>query len=374
MPDVPEVRPSGREWATVATVALLAGAAGSLALGPDANFDLLNYHLYDGFAFLAGRLDRDLAPAGPATYFNPLLDALHYVGIRHFSPKAFAVLFGALQGTNVLLVWAVARTLLGPRGLWLAPLAALLGATGQNAVSLLGTTFGDNMVSIPALAAVLAIVGVERPGRARLALAGALGGAAVGLKLTMAAPHVALTLLATWLAWRQRRPALLAAFALGSMVGWGVTNGWWALELWHRLGNPLLPLPERHLPIAVRSSHASARPALAGPRARRSGCCPRSTLPSAANERLQEVSLRDPRLLLVFLSLLPWLGCSPGEGAGRAGARRHRTRPAPLLDLRLRRLAGRVPLLSLRERAGVPGTDGGARPPRRGVALAGWRS
>jgi hypothetical protein len=320
VPDFTEVRPSGKEWATVATVALLASAAGSVALGPDANFDLLNYHLYDGFALLAGRLDRDLAPAGPATYFNPLLDALHYVAIRHLSPKAFAALFGAIQGTNVILVWAVARALLGPRGMWLAPLAALLGATGQNAISLLGTTFGDNTVSIPALAAVLAIVGVERPGRARLAIAGALGGAAVGVKLTMAAPHVGLTVLATWLAWKRRRPALLGAFVLGSVAGWSVTNGWWAVEMWRRLGNPLFPF----LNDIFQSPFAPPTP-LRDLRWR-SGGFPLWLLPAVdaalgINERLQEVWLRDPRLLLVFLAVLAWLASQLARvRAGRAPA------------------------------------------------------
>ena len=320
MSGFPEVRPSGKEWATVATVALLASAAGSVALGPDANFDLLNYHFYDGFALLEGRLDRDLAPAGPATYFNPLLDALHYVAIRRLSPKAFAALFGAIQGTNVLLVWAVARALLGPRGLWLAPLAALLGATGQNAVSLLGTTFGDNTVSIPALAAVLAVVGVERPGRARLAVAGALGGAAIGVKLTMAAPHVGLTVLATWLAWKRRRPALLGAFILGSVAGWGLTNGWWAVEMWRRLGNPLFPF----LNDIFQSPFAPPTP-LRDLRWR-SGGFPLWLRPAVdaalgINEGLQEVWLRDPRLLLVFLAVLAWLASQLARvRAGRAPA------------------------------------------------------
>ncbi len=31
-----------------------------MAIGQDANWNLLNYHLYNGFAALHGRLDRDL--------------------------------------------------------------------------------------------------------------------------------------------------------------------------------------------------------------------------------------------------------------------------------------------------------------------------
>jgi hypothetical protein len=320
MPVFTEGRPSGREWVIVATVALLASTAASLALGQDGNFDLLNYHLYNGFALLTGRLDHDLVPAGLATYFNPLLDGLHYLGISRLSPKAFAGLLGAIQGTNALLVWAVARSLMGPRGKWLAPVAALLGATGQNAVALLGTTFGDNTVSIPALAALLAVLGVERPGRTRMAVAGAFGGAAVGLKLTMAVPHLALTALACWLAWKQRRPALLIAFALGSAAGWGATNGWWAWVVWQRTANPFFPFFNG----VFRSPLASLGP-LRDARWRSGGAWlwlqPALDAALGDHERLQEVPLRDPRLLLVFVSLLAWLGCR----LAKAGAARSAT-------------------------------------------------
>jgi hypothetical protein len=315
-----EGRPSWREWVAVAAIVIPASGAVSVAVGWDANFDLLNYHLYNGFAFLAGRLDQDLVPAGPATYFNPLIDALHYVGIQWLPPKAFAAVFGAIQGTNVLLVWAVARILLGSRGFWIVLLATLLGATGQNAVSLLGTTFGDNLASIPALGALLAVVSVERPRRSSLFLAGALGGAAVGLKLTMAAPHAGLTLLAVGLASQKRQPSLLVSFALGSLLGWGLTNGWWALELWRRLGNPVFPF----LNDIFHSPFAPSTP-LRDLRWRSGGATlllqPAVDAALGQGERLQEVWLRDPRMLLVFLSLPAWLWSQRARvRAGRAPA------------------------------------------------------
>jgi hypothetical protein len=45
----------------------------SLWLGADANWDLYNYHLYNAFAWLHGKLQTDLAPAGLQSYFNPLI-------------------------------------------------------------------------------------------------------------------------------------------------------------------------------------------------------------------------------------------------------------------------------------------------------------
>jgi len=47
-------------------------------LGQDRNFDLANYHLYNGFSFLNNKLSIDIAAAGVQTYLNPLLDVFFY--------------------------------------------------------------------------------------------------------------------------------------------------------------------------------------------------------------------------------------------------------------------------------------------------------
>jgi hypothetical protein len=302
----PSPAPSAREWAAVVAVSLVACGAGAVALGPDVGGDVLNYHFYIGYAFLTGRLDQDLAPAGPASYFNPLVDVVHYLGMHYLRPIVLTALLGALQGLNIVLLWRIARATLRTNALWLAPLAAFLGGVGQNGISLLGTMYGDNTVSIPALAGLLAIVGAERPGRARLFLGGAAGGAAVGLKLTMAAPHVGLTLLAGTVAWRERRLSLVSAFALGSLAGWGVTDGWWALQMWSRFENPFFPFLNNlfQSPFGVSGFLRDAR-------WRPSGTIDWLLVPADAAlgnyRRLQEVPFRDPRLLLVFLALTGWL-------------------------------------------------------------------
>jgi hypothetical protein len=302
----PTPAPSSREWAVVAAVSVVACGAGAVALGQDVGFDVLNYHFYIGYAFLTGRLNQDIAPAGPASYFNPLVDVVHYLGMHYLRPIVLTALLGALQGLNIVLLWRIARATLRTHALWLAPLAALLGGVGQNGASLLGTMYGDNTVSIPALAGLLAIVGAERPGRRRLFLGGAAGGAAVGLKLTMAAPHVGLTLLAGTVAWRERRFSLLAAFALGSLAGWGVTDGWWALEMWNRFGNPLFPFFNDLFQSPFFRSEF-----LRDTHWRASGPLDWLLVPVHAAlgqyEGLQQVRFRDPRLLLASLTLGAWL-------------------------------------------------------------------
>ena len=77
---------------------MLGCAATAVAPGADRGGDLLNYPFYNGYALLNGRLDQDLAAAGHASYFNPLLDAVHYLGISRLTPMVFTALLGALQG------------------------------------------------------------------------------------------------------------------------------------------------------------------------------------------------------------------------------------------------------------------------------------
>ena len=301
--------PTRVETGTAAAIALLASALGSLTLRQDRSVDLFHYHIYNGYALLAGRLDRDIAPAGVVTYFNPLLDAAYYAGIRHLPPRVFGALLGALQGLNVFLVWAVARRTLGRPGWWLAPLAALLAGLGQDAVSLLGTTLGDNTVSILALAALLLTLGADSPGVARALAAGLVGGAAVGLKPTTAAPHLGLAALVIWTACRRRRARPPIAFALGTLAGWGVTNGWWAVAVCRRFGNPLYPLFNNlfNSPFSPPVFRLDPR---WGVREPLDWLRPPVDAALGFHSRLQEAPFRDARLLLVFLALLVWLVAS----------------------------------------------------------------
>lgn len=298
--------PSRAEIIVVTALALAGSAVGSLVLGPDANVDLLHYHFYNGYALLAGRLDQDIAPAGVVSYFNPLLDAVHYAGMRHLPPKLFAALLGAFQGLNLALVWAIARRTLGRDGLWLAPLAAILAGLGQNAVSLLGTTFADTTVLVPILAALLLMLVPESRHGLRVLVASLIGGAAVGLKPTVGAAHVGLAALALQEAWRRRRARLVLTFGGGTLAGWVLSNGWWALAMWRRFANPLFPLFNNvfHSPYGPPTFRLDPR---WGVRQPLDWLRPPVDAALGFSERLQEVHFRDPRLLLPFLALLVWL-------------------------------------------------------------------
>jgi len=315
----PDARPAAGEPSPILTprrlavlLALLILALGglSLRLGQDLNFDLLNYHYYTGYAFLHGRTFRDIAPAGSQNFQPPLIHVLHYLGIAHLPPRVFGFLLGAIHGLNLPLLFALGLLVLpreAPNVAKIALLAAVVGSLGPAAISLLGTTFGDNLVSIPALLAlVLVMAAGQDRGSAhapRLALAaGALAGAATGLKLTMAAYHLALFVAAALLWWqggsRAKRFGLLS---VGSLIGFLPTGGFWDFELWRRFGNPVFPFANatfrsnyqsfenfRDTRFMLQSPYDMVRPLVDSALGR--------------SERLMEIGMRDVRFLLLLVA------------------------------------------------------------------------
>jgi hypothetical protein len=228
-------------------------ALASVLLGQDANWDLLNYHLHNPWAWLEGRVGRDLAPAGMQSYFNPLLDVPYYLMVRHLSPAVVAATMGAVQGLGFVALFAIARHYVSGTATATANALALAAAGCASAALLaeLGTTMGDATTAPLALAGLATALGawptVPRDGHptpwARLLAAGLMLGAAAGLKLTNA-PYALAACLALAVAWpstMRDRGAVATVFAIGVGVGLAITAGHWFAMLWHTFGNPLFP-------------------------------------------------------------------------------------------------------------------------------------
>ncbi len=231
----------------------LAIAALSLWLGQSTSWDLRNYHWYNPYALLTGRMGFDAAVAHHATYYNPLID-LPLWAVAHISPGWVAGAFlGLVQGLNFSFLYLIARDALAPEIVMrraLAALIAALGVAGGYAVILTGTTYYDNVVSIPVLAALWLIVkhrltlaaGEAKAARRVVALAGLLTGIAVGLKLPTAPFGLAiLAAVAAAPALNARRIALIFQCGLAAFAGLMLASGWWFFVLWRETGNPLFP-------------------------------------------------------------------------------------------------------------------------------------
>jgi hypothetical protein len=240
----------------------------SLLLGADANWDLYNYHLYNPFAWLHGKLQSDLAPAGMQTYFNPLLDTALYLLNTHLPSRVVGFLVGALHGLTFVLIVAIAREV------WpvasdddryrLPVLVAVAGCLTANFLSGLGSSMGDDSTALFVLGGLLvALSNWQRlGGRSARAFGAALAsgllvGAATGLKLTNAVFAVALCLsLLSYPAALGVRLRIAFLFGVGVLLGMAATTGYWMLHLWQQYGNPLYPQFGKFFPNALTTSGA----------------------------------------------------------------------------------------------------------------------
>jgi hypothetical protein len=238
-------------WPGVFGACVLVAGAVSVALGKDVSWDLRNYHWYNAWALLNGRLGHDIAPAQLQTYHNPLADLPFYGLVQVLGePRAVAFAMGLWAALGAFFLLRI-LVLLFPfdrdranGALWIAA-SALIGLTGVAGLVAWGATFNE----WPSIALAMAglwlavrasIEGEDRRPRA-YAAAGFLFGCAIGLKLTFAA--YGLGFLAACLAHgtareRLKRPLVAGAFMASGFLA---TYGWWGWILWREFANPFFP-------------------------------------------------------------------------------------------------------------------------------------
>ena len=228
----------------------------SLAVGMNVTWDTRNYHFYNAYSLLHGRMNLDWAPGQRQTFLNPALDILPYLAMRHWPAQLTGFLLGAVHGLNFALaaelglaLWKRVAPDLGTAKRWaLSLLAAAIGCYTTGFAVVLGSLSHDNETSLFGLAAIWLVCIADEsrkpPGTIlRLALAGVLMGLGVGLKLNAAAFAVALAvalpLLATSVKSALRNATLWSAFAAFGLL---LSLGWWMVILYNQFGSPLFPL------------------------------------------------------------------------------------------------------------------------------------
>lgn len=241
----------------VENVALLAlwfalAAWAALRAGQDANWDLQNYHFYDPWAWLAGRIfDRDVAAAQLQTFHSPFADVPFYALVAAGVDPRLITLWLALPTAVVgffasKIAWRLFADL-GQVARIGATLAALaIGFTGAMGRGQLGSTTGEWLVAAPTFVAAWLLLPrpVAQPpaATATLLAAGVLAGIACGLKLTAAT--YALALMFAVLAWPGTlgsRVRAAAIYACGVILGLALALGPWCVQLWLHFGSPLFP-------------------------------------------------------------------------------------------------------------------------------------
>jgi len=160
---------------------------------------------------------------------------------------------GFLPGLNVFPIYGITRQVVDlgrpTQTVWFCLGLTWVAVLGAVNLAEIGTSFGDNVLSLPLLAAVWLIVRFRRrlctpvrSGRLIAAAAGILAGSTLGLKLPFAVYCVGLCAAFFGLAAPfGRRFALAFIFGLGVLAGTALTGGFWLLEMWQRFQNPLFP-------------------------------------------------------------------------------------------------------------------------------------
>jgi len=243
------IRLSPAEWVFITVVVLASGYA-SIRIGKDQGWDFLNYHWYDAYAFLYGRLGFDVAVAHHATYFNPLIHVPFYWLATAGNSWLALYYVGVLYGLNVLPLYLIARSaLVAPDNRRLSATLALAGLFGSTALAMLGNTAYDTVLSVPVFAG-LAVMIIRRdalcaspaPAAIAAAAAGFLIGAATGLKLVEVIYACGLALVLLLLPGKPSvRVARLLAGGAGGIAGVLLCAGFWFLTLERATGNPLFP-------------------------------------------------------------------------------------------------------------------------------------
>ncbi len=316
-------------WPLALAACLAAAGFASVANRLDVNWDLKNYHFYNAYAFLNGRLGWDIAPAQLQTYHNPLLDLPFYYLVQEIpSPRVIAFVMASTTGVAAFCLLRILAALF-PRGiedraLWIG-LAFIAGMTGSMGRAVLGSTMNEwppAMLVMLSLAILVTSTATRGSPRAReVALASLLAGFAVGLKLTYGVFGAGLAIsLAAFGTPRERlRRALLGGVFL--FAGFLATYGFWGATLYREFANPFFPYFNELFRSPWAEPVSQVDP----------NWGPRSVLQAiffplyfAREYRLvSEVSFRDWRLATLFvlalLALARWLW---GRRHGNAGAPR----------------------------------------------------
>ncbi len=233
----------------------LFGGLLSIVFQQDTNWDLRNYHFYNPYAFFNNRLLFDFAPAMIQSYNNPAIDFLNYWMIQNCKPIYVGFILGCIQGVNIFIFYLIAEKVVLSVTIafenWIVLFACVMGFYGVANIAEIGTTFGDNIVSVFVLAGLYFLINqlLERynqkevkVSRNVLLMSGLVMGFGVGLKLTIAIYPIALVLSLAWIAKNFKEYIQISfTYSVSVFVGFMASIGYWMYTLWINFGNPLYP-------------------------------------------------------------------------------------------------------------------------------------
>lgn len=214
-------------------------------------WDFANYHYYNAYAFLNNRLNYDIAPASVNTFFNPLIELPLYFLIQKFNQNIDVIYAfqGIWFGLLLFVFYKIVRLFFDQdslKDIGLSLLCVLIAATGQATFFQAGTSSNEVTIAFLAFSSLYIIFKMikakDEQSRRKFFIAGIILGGALGLKGTIIYQCLAVGLSLIFCFKFLKRPLLfILLFALGGLVGYLLTNGWWMYKLWVLYDNPFFP-------------------------------------------------------------------------------------------------------------------------------------
>ena len=242
--DQPATRISAKWWA----LWLVGFGIFSMLMPRDASYDVVHYHLFNGWSALNGEGAENLAPAEMHSFLNPVWQIFVWLLIDLLPGRGVAFILGVLQGLGLPILYALTRRVLlrsGAQPAMITVMAiAVAGFSAEGQFGMIATVRNDAVFAILLLGALALIIPDDRPTPTLTtwATASFLVGAIMGIKLTTAVYGVffattAIIIMPDWQT-RLRAGAVCAVAGLGGLLLFALP---WGLAMWDAFGNPIFP-------------------------------------------------------------------------------------------------------------------------------------
>ncbi len=221
----------------------------SAQIGSDINWDLRNYHFYNGYAQLTNRFTQDWRPSFLQSNMNTVLDVPLYVMIKTLPPFTVSMILTTFQVLNLFLIFKISRIIIGKSRIknktLLALISTLVGFFSASNLGQIGGTMGDNLVSVFILCGILVLYEDRKGSRLHpmsLLISGLFFGLAIGLKLPYAIylPGFGLAIFLKSRAVSAKYQNILLA-VLGLSLGFLLSAGQWMQRGISLYQNPFFP-------------------------------------------------------------------------------------------------------------------------------------
>lgn len=214
-------------------------------------WDLLNYHYYNAFAFLHNRLNYDIVLGGENSFFNPLPDLPLYWMIQHLNdyPGIIYGVQGLYYGVCLFFFIKICGLFWDNHtwsGIITTVIATAVAATGQAIWMQMGTATNEIQVTTFILAGLYLLFKITfRPDLQKgykFLIVGLLMGFALGLKPTVVSYCLGAGLTSVIFYKKLNKPLpYILLFAVGGLLGYLLSNGWFMWHYWEWYQNPFFP-------------------------------------------------------------------------------------------------------------------------------------